>query len=176
MTCLTLESSSEILNNGHQHNSMCVYRLQQNPDDIQHRHKSEQGCDCLKYLVYNYFNLFLYIFKNFSVYLSIMGQFLYLTVTFTVLSGCFSLFLVISFIHYTYNVFGKKSTKTPVDPLIKKFAFISLFGYTTFVLISFILYLMQSLYYIPALNIPYTTLICQAQTFNIVFFMMVYNA
>eukprot|EP01084_Bolivina_argentea_P291598 501160_1 len=93
-----------------------------------------------------------------------------LTITFTVLSFLFSLFLITSFIHYTVNVYGNKN-KTSVDPLVKKFAFVSLFGYTIFVVISFILYLIQSLYYIPTLNIKYTILICQTQTFNIVFFM-----
>ena len=99
-----------------------------------------------------------------------MGR--HLTFIWTSVSGICAIFLLLSFIHFVWGVNQKKKGKS-VDPLVKKCAFISLFGYTTFVIISFVLYLIQSLYYIPSIHIDYSTLICQAQTFNIVFFMTV---
>ena len=93
-----------------------------------------------------------------------------LTFTFTAVSGVCSIFLFLSFIHFVWGVNQKKKGKS-VDPIVKKCAFVSLFGYTIFVIISFGLYLIQTLYYIPSINISYSTIICQAQTFNIVFFM-----
>ena len=96
-------------------------------------------------------------------------------IVFTALSASCSIILTISLIHYLLRVWRKHKKSKPVDPLVKKCATISLFGYTVFVLISFILDLISSLYYIPSFSIKYTKILCQVQTFNIVFFMTVCN-
>eukprot|EP01084_Bolivina_argentea_P043355 79889_1 len=93
-----------------------------------------------------------------------------LTLTFTLITSVCAVLLLSSFIHFACAVNKKKQGKS-VDSLVKKCAFVSLFGYTTFVILSLVLYLIQSLYYIPSTQINYSTLICQMQTFNIVFFM-----
>eukprot|EP01084_Bolivina_argentea_P013550 25439_1 len=98
-----------------------------------------------------------------------MGK--WMTLCFTIISFFCAILLILSFIHFSWGVNQRKKGKS-VDPLIKKCAFISLLGYTIFVVISFALYLIQSLYYIPSIHIAYSTVICQAQTFNIVFFMI----
>ena len=97
------------------------------------------------------------------------------TIAFTAISGTCCIILTTSFIHYLLRVWRKQKKAKPVDPLVKKCATVSLFGYTIFVLISFILDLISSLYYIPSFTINYTKILCQVQTFNIAFFMTVCN-
>ena len=89
---------------------------------------------------------------------------------FTILSGVGAFILIPICVHFLFRV-HKNNGKRSVDPLVAKCATVSLFGYTIFVILSFIFYLIQSLYYIPGLDIDYTMLLCEAQTFNIAFFM-----
>eukprot|EP01084_Bolivina_argentea_P000012 20_1 len=95
----------------------------------------------------------------------------HLTFIFTIITAICSVLLVTSFIHYLLQVYQTQRKKNTIDPLVKTCATISLFGYTIYVFISFILHLIASLWYIPSVNIHYTKFICQLQTFNIVFFM-----
>ena len=94
------------------------------------------------------------------------------TFIFTLISAICTLILLFSFIHFII-VSIKKRKEDNINNLVQKIAHLSLFGYTFFVFISFILYLIQSLWYIPSINIKYNTILCQIQTFNICFFMMV---
>ena len=96
-----------------------------------------------------------------------------LIIVFTAISGICSFILITIFINFIFTIIHSqhKSVKS-IHSLIKKCGTISLFGSTTFVFLSFILDLINSLYF-TSINIEYTKILCQLQTFNIVFFMTV---
>eukprot|EP01083_Nonionella_stella_P120179 359923_1 len=100
-------------------------------------------------------------------------------VIFAIISGVCCIILVTVFVRYIFAVYKINSqTKTTgkrptIDPLVRRCATISLFGYTIFILISFILHLITSLSYMQLIHVQYTKLLCQIQTFNIIFFMIV---
>eukprot|EP01083_Nonionella_stella_P087731 244166_1 len=92
------------------------------------------------------------------------------------ISGVCCVILVTVFIRYVLAVYnitqGDAKSRVKIDPLVRRCATVSLFGYTVFVLISFILDLISSFWYIESIGIHYTKMLCQIQTFNIVFFMI----
>ena len=98
---------------------------------------------------------------------------------FTAISGTCAFILSILLFHFIcflkrMKSQSKKSRKKNVaDPLVRIFGTVSLLGYTTYVLLVFLLDLFSSLWYFDALQLPYIKLICQMQAFTIAFFMMV---
>eukprot|EP01084_Bolivina_argentea_P122496 217058_1 len=92
------------------------------------------------------------------------------TIVFTTISGICSIIMICKLFHFAIQY--RQSNDEVINNFPKKLALISLFGYTVFVSIAFILYLIQLLYYIPSIHVNYTSYLCQLQTFNIAFFMM----
>ena len=73
---------------------------------------------------------------------------------------------------------GRSSPRSSDDsashvlPVFRYLSILSMTCYNVFILLSFILYLIQSFYYLPASDVSYSRLLCQCEAYNVAFFML----
>ena len=77
---------------------------------------------------------------------------------------------IIPFIHYMYKL--KFDKKFELHWIIKTYATISLIGYTLFIIITTILYIIKTLYYIYPSTIVYNNIWCEIEAYNVATFMI----